>query len=105
MNAKVKPPVLKMNGHTYEPVRPKIKNWYDFAVFNDGIENMGVPEYIEGTAKLIASMYKGVTAQDVMTNFDVARMKPFYFKLYGYIVQLTNESMDAGPNGATAADQ
>lgn len=105
MASKIKPPILKINGRTYTPVRPKIKTWYDFAVFIDGVENMEVPAYIEGSAKLIASMYKDVTAQDIMDNFDIARLKPFFFKVYGYIVQLTNESMDADPNGATVADQ
>lgn len=105
MANRIKAPVLKINGRVFEPVRPKIKTWYDFAVFIDSISDMGVPEYIEGTSKLIASMYEGVTAQDIMANFDVARLKPFFFKVYSYIVQLTNESMDADPNVQTVADQ
>ena len=65
MSEKQDAPQLVLHGHNYEMVKPKVKNWYDFAKFEDSIEDLSVAEYIHGTAECIASMYEGVTAEDV----------------------------------------
>ena len=50
MGGKQDAPQLVLHGHSYEMVKPKVKNWYDFAKFEDSIEDLSVAEYIHGTA-------------------------------------------------------
>ena len=51
MSEKQDAPQLVLHGHSHEMVKPKVKNWYDFAKFEDSIEDLSVAEYIHGTAE------------------------------------------------------
>lgn len=104
MGGKQDAPQLVLHGHNYEMVKPKVKNWYDFAKFEDSIEDLSVAEYIHGTAECIASMYEGVTAEDVIDGLDLEDLKILFAKLYAAMVGISNKALSEPKNGEKATD-
>ncbi len=98
-------PVLTLGGHSYTMIAPKVKNWYDFAKFDDEAADLSVAEYIHGTAACVASMYEGVTAEDVINNLALEDLKILYLQLYKCMVGISNKAFaDDEKNGEPAAN-
>lgn len=104
MSEKQNAPKLVLHGHSYEMVKPKVKNWYDFAKFEDSIEDLSVAEYIHGTAECIASMYEGVTAEDVIEGLDLEDLKILFAQLYTAMVGISNKALSEPKNGEKATN-
>ncbi len=98
-------PALVLNGHAYTMIAPKVKNWYDFAKFDDESADLSVAEYIHGTAACVASMYEGVTAEDVINNLALEDLKILYLQLYKCMVEISNKAfVDDEKNEVPAAN-
>ena len=85
-------PILILGGHSYTMIAPKVKNWYDFAKFDDESADLSVSEYIHGVAACIAGMYEGVTVEDVINNLALEDLKILYLQLYKCMVVISNKA-------------
>lgn len=104
MNKTYDAPILMLGGHSYTMITPKVKNWYDFAKFDDESSNLSVSEYIHGVAECIAGMYDGVTAEDVINGLALEDLKLLFLQLYKTLVTISNKAFDETKNGEKAAN-
>lgn len=93
--------IVTLDGVTYHTVRPKVKDWYNFAKFEDQVDGLSVAEYLQGAAGCIASVFDGLTPEKLLENMELDDFKPLYLKCWRWLIQFSNEKMGESPNGQT----
>ena len=93
--------IVTLDGVTYHTVRPKVKDWYNFAKFEDQVDGLSVAEYLQGAAGSIASVFDDLTPEKLLENMELDDFKPLYLKCWRWLIQFSNEKMGESPNGQT----
>lgn len=96
---------LTLAGVTYKARKPKVKDWYDMAKFDDSIKDIGIADYIKGAAACVAAVFDDLTADDIIKNMDIDDIKPAYRDCWAWLVHCSNEKLEQLPNGETGTAQ
>lgn len=81
-------PVLTINGKSYEMQEPKARMWRTWTKFHEEKGTLPPEDFIDKHAELLAGVFDGVTADDILDNLDLADIMPLYFKCYTCLTSL-----------------
>lgn len=95
-------PMITYGGKTYTAIPPKVQAWHDFVAFESGVIDTPAELYLEKMAELIASVFEEEVTKDmVMDALRIDEIKPFFKKVFLWIVRLVNSRLEEVPNVET----
>ena len=102
--SKLKEPVLYLNGRGYTAKTLRVRDWYNFMAFEDKREDISLADYFNKMAGIIASLFIGVTADDILDKMALEDIKPFYQECYRWVLMTVNSKLGELPNGETGKE-
>lgn len=98
-------PSIYLNNRTYIAKKPLVKDWYNFMEFENSEEDSGdLATYFDRMAGIIAPLFIGLEAKDIIEHMPLEDIKPTYQMCYRWLLQIINSKLGKLPNGETGKD-
>lgn len=90
---KMKFPQIEINGKTYEMQEPRARMWRTFAEFDEKKRDLSNAEFIEKHCEVIASVFSGVTVEELLDNLVLSDVLKLYRDCYICLSELMTSKL------------
>lgn len=97
-------PQIEINGTTYTMTKPKARGWTAMAKFEQDRAKILVIDYVDKVCEFLATLFDGVTADDLLDNVPLEDIQTLYFDCYNaYWDMLAGKFEELEKNSQSAA--
>lgn len=86
-------PKIEIGGHIYEMQEPRARMWRTFAEFEEKRMTFSNAEFLEKHCELIATVFEGVTVDDLLDNLPVSNVLKLFRDCYACMSALLGSKL------------
>ena len=90
----MKLPQIEIDGKIYEMQEPRARMWRTWAEFDKNKGKLANADFIDETCKMIATVFDGVSAEELLENLALSDVMSLYRKCYRCLAEIMFSKWD-----------